>query len=242
MRSKLLVAGCSFTKDNYQRTWADYLAMHLDMDLSNIGARGAGVDYISKSVIFETAHQSYDLVCIMLPSADRFDWYVDKQHLLKTQAIDIASWQDGKQPSLVRVDGSLSTESGYCLSGGEIRGDKKHWYKYYYSESGQILDYWFKVYSLENYFKTKQIRYVMHTAFDQNNLIEQPHNRESKDNQHLYFFGLIDWSKFVFYDHNRGFLSYVKDHGYRSVRNHPVEEAHCGWVKDVLSTQIRERL
>lgn len=232
--TRLLAAGCSFTKDNYQKTWPDYLSYATASHLHNIGARGAGIDFIAKTVMFHSTKDHYDLVAIMLPSADRFDWYVDTGLPIKQSAVSIASWQDGQGPSLVRIDSSLSLDSGFCLSGGEMRGDKKYWYKYYYSESGATLNYWFTVYALQNFLEIKKINYVMFTAYDRDSLIEQGSNSQNNDHQHRFFYDVIDWSKFIFYQSDLGFLSFVKDHQFAVERNHPVTQAHEKWVQEII--------
>jgi hypothetical protein len=95
MNKRLLTAGCSFTKDNYQKTWADYLADKIEYDLTNIAARGAGIDFVTTRILHECLRQPYDLIVIMLSSVDRMDLYVDSQHPLKNEFLDITSWQDG---------------------------------------------------------------------------------------------------------------------------------------------------
>ena len=131
----LVTAGCSFTKDNYQQTWADYLADSIGYTLNNVAARGAGIEFVSKRIMYECLIHHTDLAVVMLPSIDRFDWYIDRQHPWHNSGLSIASWQDGKESNLVQLDGTLSQESGYILSGGEVRGHKQQWYKFYYNES-----------------------------------------------------------------------------------------------------------
>lgn len=238
-KKKLITIGCSFTKDNYQLTWADYLADKLNMTLENIGARGAGIDFLSKRLIYHTTKNSCDLVAIMLPSIDRFDWYIDNSHPLLKNAVKISSWQNGQNSSLIKINGELSDDSGYCLSGGEIRGDKKFWYKFYYNESSMLLNYWKTVYDIQNYLNHKKIKYFISMAYDRDFLVEQKENITGSDDSHLFFFSIIDWSKFIFYENNRGFLSYVKDKNFRQEKNHPVSESHKSWTDEILLPAIK---
>ena len=234
----LTTAGCSFTLDNYQKTWANYLAESLNCKLVNLGARGAGIDFVAKRVMYHCAHNATDLIVVMLPSVDRFDWYLDQHHPLKTNGLSIASWQNGKNPSLVSLDGQLNQTEGYSLSGGEIRGHKCHWFKYYYSETSALLNYWTAVYNLENFFKIKNIPYYFTTAYDRDNLVEQSHNQTQNSSNFSWIFDCINWERFIFYQDNRGFLSFTKDQKFNIVNNHPVTDAHKSWVDNILLTKL----
>jgi hypothetical protein len=234
----LVTAGCSFTLDNYQKTWANYLADASGYTLTNIGARGAGIDFISKRILFHCSKNRPDLLVIMLPSVDRFDWYVDEHHPLAKSAVEIASWQDGQRASLLNLNGITSQTEGYSLSGGEIRGDKRHWFKYYYSETSALLNYWTAVYNLENFLKLKQIPYFFTTAYDRDNLVEQTTNMTGNSDSFKWIFDLIDWNKFIFYQETQGFLSFTRARGYAITKNHPVTEAHLAWVEEILTPAI----
>jgi hypothetical protein len=231
---KLMAAGCSFTLDNFQKTWADYLATDLAYDLSNLGARGAGIDFIAKRIIYHCNICVPDLAVVLLPSVDRFDWYLDQHHPLLQDGISIASWQDGIRPSLLNLDGNTSRIEGYSLTGGEIRGYKKYWFKYYYSEASAVLNYWTAVYNLENFFKIKKIPYYFTTAYDRDSLVEQSCNMTKNSNNFKWIFDCIDWSHFIFYQDQQGFLSFAKDNQFDIVKNHPVSQAHRAWVDQIL--------
>ena len=230
----LTTAGCSFTLDNYQHTWANYLSEELDHKLTNLGARGAGIDFIAKRVMYHCSHNDTDLIVVMLPSVDRFDWYLDQHHPLRAEGMSIASWQNGTGPSLITLDGQLSNTEGYSLSGGEIRGHKRHWFKYYYSETSALLNYWTTVYNLENFFKVKKIPYYFTTAYDKNNLVEQSYNQTQNTGNFSWVFNCIDWNRFIFYQTDRGFLSFTQDRNFSVLHNHPATAAHKSWVDDIL--------
>jgi hypothetical protein len=125
----------------------------------------------------------------------------------------------------------LSNSEGYSLTGGEIRGDKKHYYKFYYNESFALINYWNTVYSLENFFKIKKIPYYFTMAYDKDYLVEQHNNVTGHYDQHQFLLEAIDWSKFIFYNNDQGFLSFTKDNNYKIVRHHPDTEAHLNWAK-----------
>jgi hypothetical protein len=231
---KILTAGCSFTKDNYQKTWANYLADELGYLLHNIAARGAGIDFITNRILHECLKEKYDLVMVMLPSVDRMDLYVDATHPMKQQYLDISSWQDGKSPDFVTLDGKLTKNYGYAMSGGEIRGLKKYWFKYYYNETAALLSYWSKIYLLENFFKNHQINYKFHMAYDKHSLAEQQTNASGDDKIHDCLWNNMDWDNFIFFQTNKGFLSFSRDKDFEIIRNHPVSMAHESWVNEIL--------
>jgi hypothetical protein len=234
MHKKLLTAGCSFTKDNYQKTWAIYLAEELGYELTNIAARGAGIDFITNRILYECSEQKYDFVMIMIPSVDRMDLYTDKEHPMKQHYLDISSWQNGKNPDFVTLDGKLSKEFGYALCGGNIRGLKKYWFKYYYNETSALLNYWSKIFLLENFFKHHGIRYKFHMAYDKNSIVEQAVNKGSNDRCYDYLWHIIDWSNFIFYKEDKGFLSFARDNDFDLIKDHPVTSAHKAWVEEIL--------
>jgi len=229
-----MVAGCSFTKDQYQDTWADYLAESFGFDLANIGARGAGIQFIQKRIMYFCNEVKPDYAAIMLTSIDRFDLYVDNHHPLKQAAIDLSSWQDGAKPSLIKLDGSPSTDYGYSLSGGHMRDYKTYWYKNYYNESFALLDYWTCVLSLQNFFIVKNIPYVFTSAYDKHHMIDQPYNKTGSEINLNFLFDQIDWSKFAYYDGARGFLSFSKDRKYQEIKAHPVSAAHLAYTQEIL--------
>jgi hypothetical protein len=226
MAKRLITFGCSHTKDNYQKTWPDYLCQLMGLELSNQGARGAGMDFVSKRVIGHEIH-SDDLVFIMLPSRDRFDWYIDSDSFMQQQGLEIASWQDGQQPDLVQVDGTLSKEHGFVLSGGEHRGTKKYWFKYFYSEQKASLDFWHFVYQTQCHLKSLGAEYYFTSAHDLERGIEQDINLAAVKRKEPTVIDHIDFEKFICWKNDRGFLDFCRDHDHEIVRNHPVTYAHA---------------
>ena len=223
---RLVALGCSLTLDNFQKTWPDYLAEHLNLQCDNLGARGAGMDFI-KNRLLSYRLISSDIVIIMLPSADRFDWYIDQGNPLQQNALNIASWQNGKHGDFVQLDGSLSDSSGFVLSGGEHRGEKRTWYKYFYSEYKASLDFWNSVYFLELYLKNKNIKYRFTSAYDKNQLIEQPINcGTDQDVTSIPAIRKIDFRNFIYYKNDKGFLSFTSEHKFEFVDHYPVTNAH----------------
>lgn len=230
----LVTAGCSFTLDNYQKTWANFLSEKLGYKLTNIAARGAGIDFVFTRLLFQLHEYNPDLVVLMLPSMDRFDWYVDKEHLLVNEAKSIASWQNGKNPTLVDVDGQLNDNSGFSLTGGNPRGYKKSWFKYYHSESFAMLNYWRTVIGIQSFLQAKQVPYYITLAYDKEQLTEQPINITGYNNSYKFLHELCDWSRFIFYKDTKGFLSFTKDNNFIFNKNYPIECAHQQWVNDIL--------
>ena len=236
MTNTLITAGCSFTIDHYQLTWADYLAQELNYKLINVAARGAGLNFISKRLILSLQGVSTDstLVGIMLPSSDRFDYYVDQEHALKENFINISSWQGSGIPSLVNLDGTLSNKSGYSLTGGEPRGHKKHWYKFFYNKTESYINYWFYVLLIQDYLKLRGFKYFFLSAYPIDNNIEQPINQSTNSIECKSLIDLIDFDSFIFHQDRLGFLDYVRSSKFEIKNHHPVTESHKEFVNKVV--------
>jgi len=235
MTKKLIACGCSFTIDNYQNTWPNFLSEELNVELINIAARGAGLDFISKRLItYISKNKQADIsVAVMLPSADRFDLYVDEENPQKIDFLNISGWQGGKHPDLINLDGELSNDHGYCLTGGHHRGPKKYWYKHFYSETFAYINYWFNVLSIQNYLQLIDIPYFFIPAYDLDDLTENIDNKKTA----VYYkevLDLIDFDRFIFYKNNSGFLRFVKDNNFPVINNHPTAEAHQSFVRNVI--------
>lgn len=236
---RLVSLGCSLTKDFYQNTWPNFLSKKLNLECVNIGARGAGLDFLSKRLLsFDL--QIDDFVVIMLPSADRFDWYVEHGDLLSSQALKISSWQDGKSTSLINLDGGISEEYGFSLTGGNHRGIKKYWYKYFYSQEKAELDYWAYVVLIQNFLKIKNISYLFTSAYDKNFLIENKNNT-GKSYFNNKIISHIDFDNFYYYKKDKGFLSFCKKYNFEIINNHPVESAHRNF-SNLLFNHIQKNL
>lgn len=237
----LVTAGCSFTKDYFQPTWADYLSKELHCNLINVGARGAGLDFISKRIMI--ALNNIDpkdvLVGILLPSVDRFDYYVDTMHASRKSLLSVSSWQNGKNPNFVTLDGELSAEHGYCLTGGNPRGIKKYWYKYYHNTTAVYINYWFNVINIQNFLKLHKFKYFFSSAYDLDSAIEQPSNQDNQVLEYTKMKELVDFNQFIMYRNNQGFLSFVNDQMYEIINHHPVSTAHFEYVKQVLLPVIK---
>lgn len=240
MKKTLVTAGCSFTQDYYQKTWADYLAESLDYELVNIAARGAGMDFISKRTITHLSQSSKDsLVVIMLPSSDRFDYYTDSKHPLKHNFLNIASWQKNRRPELVNLDGSVSSSHGYSLTGGEHRGNKKYWYKYFYNKTNSLINFWFNVHSLQTFLQLNNIKYFFTTAYNLNNTVEQCINDDNDPLEYTDMLNLIDFNRFIFYKNQCGFLEFVADNKFKTINHHPETLAHKEFVNRILLNEIQ---
>lgn len=233
--------GCSFTLDNYQKTWANFLAEQKKLQLINCGARGAGVDFISKRLVI--ACQNYkpkdSLIAIMLPSRDRFDLYVEKNDILLDDYKSIASWQDGNRASFMELDGNLSEIQGYSLTGGEPRGYKKYWYKYFHNNTFSAINYWFSIYHMQNFLKLHKYNYFFTSAYDIHHNIEQSVNQFENEPNDKQIMSLIDFEKFILYKNTNGFLDFCSDQNYEIYNNHPVETAHQAFVNEILYDNIK---
>ena len=77
MRKKLIVSGCSFADENFQSMsvpdydcsfpkWPELLAKKLDMDCINLGANGAGNNYIYETLLEEITRTPKDEIGLVL--------------------------------------------------------------------------------------------------------------------------------------------------------------------------------
>ena len=211
------------------------------MNCVNLGARGAGLDFLSKRLLSYCLEKN-DYVAIMLPSSDRFDWYIDYDSPLQKEALQTASWQNGKSPELLDINGNTSLQSGYCLSGGEHRGYKKYWFKYFFSETKASLDYWSTVVFLQRYLESENIQYFFTSAYNKDDLIEQPCNKSSSTNQVIsHIKSKIDFTKFVYYNADKGFLDFAKQNNFEYFdKNYPGTKAHKSFA-EYLYQQINNQ-
>lgn len=235
MAHKVLVSGCSFTKDLYQETWVNYLTKACnDVEITNVAARGAGIDFITYRLLHQCFHNKPDLVVVLFPSIDRFDWYLDPTNPCRSKAVSIASWQNGKLPTLINPDGTLSVNNGFCLSGGEHRGDKSYWYKYYYSEDAARLNYLSKIIFLQNYFENQKIQYCFSLVYSLDDQVEQSCNKTQKYQDLDWLYQQINWKNFALYNGIHGFKNYCEQKNFPIIKNYPVSAAHQCWTNEVL--------
>jgi hypothetical protein len=231
---KLITLGCSYTKDFYQKTWADYLAEKLSYELINLAQRGAGLDFVVKRLLHFNLDVKNSTVVIMLPSADRFDWYVDKGSPLQLEALKIASWQNGKEPNLVSLDGEINKDHGFCLSGGNYRGIKKYWFKYFYTELKAELDFWNNVLFLQLYLNNVGVPYFFTSAHNLDQLVEEENNLGKSKVSCNNIISKIDKNKFILGENNIGFLDFCKKNKFEFIETHPVEAAHKKFVEEIM--------
>jgi hypothetical protein len=140
--TKLYTFGCSWTKDNYQETWANLCAQEYGLELSNFAERGAGASFVVNRILTTKIDPTDTVIAIMWPTADRFDLWADQTtpHLLQDK--QYASWPDGTGPKFVDYYGNHSDSKGFNLSGEWPRGYKRHYYKYFYSAQ-QAVHSWY---------------------------------------------------------------------------------------------------
>lgn len=231
---KLFTFGCSYTRDNYQQTWADLVAKDYVLDLHNFAERGAGADYLVKRLL--TANiQSQDLVMIMWPSADRFDLWADQTtpHLLQDYVH--ASWPDGIQPTLVDLHGNRSLSSGYILNGSVPRGYKHHYFKFFYSAYQAVHNWYVSIISAQLYLKSIGCAFVMTSAFPVTCPISY-HHGEFECEADIY--EKID---FECWAHTQGFYTWAQDSNQSFLNSHyPSTLAHRTYVDSYLASKVEK--
>lgn len=234
----LITFGCSFTKDNYQKIWPDYIAEDYNLKLYNFAERGAGADFLVRRLLVTPIDPESDLVIIMWPSADRFDLWSDSTtpHLVADYVY--ASWADGVAPSLVDYYGNYNQKNGFNLNGSIPRGYKKYYYKYFYSAHSVVHSWLTNIITAQLYLKSKNIKHVMMSAFPLTNPLHY----------HLDSFQIIpeilqqvDQSVFVNDSLTQGFYNFCKNHNLPFLdAQHPDCHSHRIYVDKVLKFKTIE--
>jgi hypothetical protein len=236
MTSTLVVGGCSFTQDYQISTWPYYLARAFNWNLVNTAARGAGMDFVSKRLMVELSNHepAKTQVVIMLPSADRFDLYIDQTNPMFDDMLSVSSWQGNQYPELVNLDGTKSVTKGYSLTGARPRAIKQYYYKYLYSDTQSTVNFWFRVIAIQNYLKVKNFSYYITMVHNVDDLKEGQEFNTAVDGA-TDLLKLIDWDRFVFYNQHQGFLDFFHDKNFGTIDGyHANTAAHQAWTEQIL--------
>lgn len=235
---RLVVFGCSLTKDNYIDTWANLLAKHLKLPLINLAERGAGYKYIVQKIMSTVDLSHSDLVCIMWPSADRLDLWVNSSTPHLVNDLDHASWLDGKKPNYIDYDQTLTTDHGWYINGAVPRGYKHIYYKYFYNKTTHVNDAWTAIALIQNFLKVKKISCVMCNSYPLTNLIQYQDDEVDDCNWKLY--DAIDLSMFVEDSSHNGFIQLAVDHGFVFFNPHyPNTDAHKWFLERYIMPKLK---
>jgi len=240
MISKLITFGCSFTKDNYQDTWADLLSKDIGMPLLNYAERGAGSDFVVKRLLTAELDPNEDLVVIMWPSADRYDLWADSTtpHLIEDR--EYASWPDGIQPMFVDFYGNYYNDRGFNLNGSVPRGYKHYFFKYFFSAQQSIHNWYTNIITAQLFLEKQNIPYVMTTAFQLTNPIHYHHDDFSIVPE---IYNKINLERFVDHAEHEGFLKYCETRQLPFFNsNHPNTQSHRHYIDNVLKYKVESLL
>ena len=239
IKRNIFTFGCSFTKDNYQQTWANILADKYDLNLVNCAERGAGAEFVVNRLL-TTSINDRDIVAIMWPCADRFDLWADHTvpHLLED--CKYASWPNGKKPMFVDYHGNYRIDQGFNLNGSVPRGYKHKFYKYLYT-AHQIVNNWYvNIVTAQLYLVSRNIKYFMCSAFPLLNPIHY-HNSDFKIQPEIY--NKISLDSFVDNSEQRGFFNYCLENKLPFLnQHHPSSESHYEYVECVLKSKMQNLL
>ena len=111
---------------------------------------------------------------------------------------------------------------------------KKLWFKYFYSEYKARLDFWKSVHYIQLYLESQGVKYFITSAYDKKLQIEQAYNCGMTCTD-FDIINKIDFSKFVYYKNDLGFLSFCKQNNYSFVNNHPVTDAHKHFAEYLIN-------
>lgn len=234
--TRLVVFGCSLTRDNRIDTWADYLAQCLDIPLLNLAQRGAGYQFINHNIV---AHDFLpgDLCVVMWPSADRFDLWVDHSTPHLQADIDYASWLDGRTPAFVDLDHGYKTDRGWYINGAVPRGVKHHYYKFFYSEAAHTNHAWLTVIQCQAWLSAKQIDYVMTNSLPLARPVQ--YHLDDRSNPDHRLWSQIDQSVFLMPIIKSGFVPWAAGRGFDFFNQHyPVASAHRCLVDEILIPRL----
>jgi len=235
---KLVVYGCSLTKDNYLDTWADYIGKLLKIPLENYAERGAGYTYIMQKVLSNTIPGDNTLNIIMWPSADRFDLYVNSSTPHLQQDIDQASWLNGIEPAFVDYDGGYNRTHGWYINGAVPRGYKNKYYKYFYNQTSHVNQAWSTIVAIQSYFDKIGANYVMCNSYPLTKLIQYHDDGISDFNYRLY--NQIDLSRFVDDSASNGFIDLSAKNQFEFFNPHyPDSDAHKWYADNYIIPMIQ---
>lgn len=233
---RLVVFGCSLTKDNFIETWADLLAKKTKKSLFNYAERGAGYDYTVQKIL-STKFDLDDLVVIMWPSADRFDLYVNSATPHLQSDVVNASWLDGKVPALVDYSGNYNQTNGWLINGAVPRGYKHYYYKYFYNQTTHVNKAWSSIALIQNYLDNVNVRYLMCNSYPLLNLIQYHNDNVIDFNYELY--NKINLTKFVKDSSTTGFIDLIKKQNFKFFNpHHPNTDGHMWYVENYIEPKL----
>lgn len=236
MIENLYTFGCSYTKDNYQKTWATLVAQDHELNLHNLAERGAGADFVVKRLLVADIDPKNSAVMIMWPSADRFDLWADinTPHLVQDQ--QHASWPDGIKPRLVDYHGHYNHQQGFVLNGSVPRGYKHYFYKYFYSAHWITHNWYTNIITAQLYLKSKKIKFCMSSVFPLTNPIHYHHEKFDVIPE---IYNQIDLSCFDQNSVSKGFIPFCFDQKLTFIDpHHPDTESHRKYLDDVLKYKL----
>ena len=235
----MFVFGCSFTKDNYQKTWADLIADDYHLNLINCAERGSGAAFAVNRLLTSNITDQ-DLVVIMWPGADRFDLWADHTTPHLIDDCKYASWPNGKEPKFVDYYGNYRVDQGFNLNGSVPRGYKHQFYKYFYTAHQTVNNWYVNIITAQIYLSSRKIKYSMCSAFPLMNPIHH-HVGDFKIQQEIY--NKIDLNTFVYNSEHQGFFKFCMDNNLPFLnQHHPLTESHRQYVDDVLKLKIEQLL
>lgn len=235
---RLVVFGCSLTKDNFIDTWADVLSKNLQIELVNLAERGAGYDYIVQKVL-STKFDLDDLIIIMWPSADRFDLYVNSATPHLQNNVEYASWLDGKNSAFVDYQGQYNQTNGWFINGAVPRGYKHHYYKYFYNQTTHVNKAWTSIVLTQNYLENNNVKYLMCNSYPLSNLIQYHNDGVLDFNYKLH--KKINLDKFVRDANTFGFIDLLKQQGFTFFNSHyPNTDGHAWYVKNYIESKLSD--
>jgi hypothetical protein len=224
----LITFGCSFTRDNYQGTWANVLAVELGLTLDNRAERGSGSEFVVNRILSSDLTDS--VVAVMWPSADRIDLWADDTVPHLQGDLEYAAWLDGVKPEFVNLQGNRSQTTGFNLNGNWPRGYKEHYYKYLYSSYQSTHSLYRNIITAQLYLDSINVPYVMMNSIALTNPLiiwKTPFEIEPA------IYGKINFNKFV--AGSEGFVNWCLTNNKPFLNKwYPTTQAHTDYCRQFI--------
>jgi hypothetical protein len=236
MLKHLIASGCSFTFEPWN--WPTFVAQDLNLELTNVGMASTGNGLISRKVIIQveellkTLDPSEILVGVMWSGPDRIHKFKDPN----SSPIPVVSdWIEN--PTNLWPDGEKVWEIGNGAWDTEF---DQAFLKYIHTNEDVYMNTIDNILLVQNYLKSKNIKYFMSTFVNIFKHIEFLH----KDVKNYFEFvdlstfadtkGCWEWCKF-----HENKEQYIGRENFNLEYGHPYEAGHEAYAKEVLLPFIK---
>ena len=216
MKFKIVTHGCSFTK--YKRScWPKFIKWFSDYDVANRGRPGSSNETISRAVIDSVMElkSSITHMYIMWSGVDRYEVISD----------DVLHGSE----TYCNENGRTNLKTWY---GGHPEKEKHEYYRRnFWNENYQYYRTLEHILRTQHFLASYSIPYTM-MVYNKDVIRTNFFSNSERD-----LYNEIDWSKFIFYDKNKGLHEYAMENfkdDYYPGDQHPPPKAHYYWTKNIM--------